>query len=313
MMTKKLLKYSIKIIPLLIGVLAFSQQDAQYTHYMYNMSAINPGYATDDPDLINLGLLHRAQWVGSVGGPTTSTFFAHTTLGNRMEGGISAIHDQIGDVVKETNLFADFAYAIPLSENTKLSFGIKAGATFFSTNFNGFVYSDDLPDPAFANNISKTSPNIGIGAFYFGKQFYVGLSAPNLLASEHLDNDSGIVTSRKEEMHLFFTAGYVYDINERLKIKPAMMAKAVSGAPISLDLTTNVLINDTFEIGVGYRFDDSISGLFNIKVIDSLRIGYAYDYTLSNLGKFNSGSHEIILLFDIGKLGNGYDKSPRFF
>ncbi|TXE18769.1 type IX secretion system membrane protein PorP/SprF [Psychroserpens burtonensis] len=312
-MTKKLITYSIKIILLFVGVLGYSQQDAQYTHYMYNMSVINPGYATDDLDLINLGLLHRAQWVGSVGGPTTSSFFAHTSLGNKIEGGISAVHDQIGDVVKETNLFADFAYAIPFSENTKLSFGVKAGATFFSTNFNGFVYSDDLPDPAFANNLSKTYPNIGVGAFYFGKQFYLGFSAPNLLESEHLDNDSGIVTSRKEETHLFFTAGYVYNINEKIKLKPAMMTKAVSGSPLSLDLTTNVLINDVFEIGVGYRFDDSISGLVNFRVIDSLRIGYAYDYTLSNLGNFNTGSHEIILLFDIGKPGNGYDKSPRFF
>jgi hypothetical protein len=105
----------------------------------------------------------------------------------------------------------------------------------------------------------------------------------------------------------------VYSKNERLKIKPAMMANAVSGAPFCLDLTTNVLINYVFDIGVGYRFDDAISGLVNFRVIDSLRIGYAYDYTLSNLGNFNSGSHEIILLFDIGKLGNGYDKSPRFF
>jgi type IX secretion system PorP/SprF family membrane protein len=312
-MIKQFLTYNIKIILILAGLLGYAQQDAQYTQYMYNMSVINPGYATDDPDAVNLGLLHRAQWIGSVGGPTTSTFFAHTTLGNRMEGGISAIHDQIGDVVKETNLFADFAYAIPISKNTKLSFGIKAGATFFSTNFNGFVYSDDLPDPAFANNLSRTYPNIGIGAFYFGEQFYLGLSAPNLLQSEHLDNDSGIITSRKEETHLFFTAGYVYTLNEGLKIKPAMMAKAVSGAPLSLDLTTNVLINNVFEIGIGYRFDDAISGLVNFRVIDSLRIGYAYDYTLSNLGNFNSGSHEIILLFDIGKLGNGYDKSPRFF
>lgn len=312
-MIKQFLTYNLKFILILAGVLGYAQQDAQFTQYMYNMSVINPGYAKDDPDLVNLGLLHRAQWVGSVGGPTTSTFFAHTTLGNRMEGGISAIHDQIGDVVKETNLFADFAYAIPVSKNTKLSFGVKAGATFFSTNFNGFVYSDDLPDPAFANNISRTYPNIGVGAFYFGKQFYVGFSAPNLLESEHLDNNSGIVTSRKEETHLFFTAGYVYDINERLKIKPAMMAKSVSGAPIALDITTNVLINDVFEIGVGYRFDDAISGLVNFRIIDSLRIGYAYDYTLSNLGRFNSGTHEIILLFDLGKLGKGYDKSPRFF
>lgn len=312
-MTKKILKYYSSILLLVFGIAGYAQQDAQYTQYMYNMSVINPGYATNNPDLINLGLLYRAQWVGSVGGPTTGSFFAHGTLGRRMEGGISIVHDQIGDVVKETNLFADFAYAIPVSETAKISFGIKAGATFFSTNFNGFVYSDPLPDQAFANNLSKTFPNIGIGAFYFSEKFYLGLSAPNLLKSEHLDNDSGIVTSGTEEIHFFLTGGYVFNLKDNLKLKPAFMAKAVSGAPISFDITTNVLINNKFEIGVGYRFDDSISGLANFRVIEPLRIGYAYDYTLSNLGRFNSGSHEIILLFDIGKLGNGYDKSPRFF
>ena len=91
------------------------------------------------------------------------------------------------------------------------------------------------------------------------------------------------------------------------------MTKGVSGAPLSLDLTINALFNNKFEIGIGYRLDDSISGLFNFRVTESMRIGYAYDYTTSNLGRFNSGSHEIFVLFDIGKLGNGYDKSPRFF
>ena len=291
----------------------YSQQDAQYTQYMYNMSVINPGYATDNAELINLGVLYRAQWVGSVGGPTTGSFFVHGVIGNRMEGGISIVHDQIGDVVKETNVFADFAYAIPVNENSKISFGVKAGATFFSTNFNGFVYSDPLPDRAFENNLNKTFPNIGIGAFYFNDKFYLGLSVPNLLKSEHLDNNSGIVTSGSEEMHFFLTSGYVFQLNENLKLKPAFMAKAVTGAPISLDITTNVLINEKLELGVGYRLDDSVSALANFRILEPLRVGYAYDYTVSNLGRFNSGSHEIFILFDIGKLGNGYDKSPRFF
>ncbi|PNQ75295.1 hypothetical protein C1T31_03955 [Hanstruepera neustonica] len=312
-MTKHILKYTFILILILSGMASYSQQDAQFTQYMYNMSVINPGYATDNPNLINLGVLYRAQWVGSVGGPTTGSFFAHGVLGRRMEGGISIVHDQIGDVVKETNVFADFAYAIPVNENSKISFGVKAGATFFSTDFNGFVYSDPLPDRAFENNLNRTFPNIGIGAFYFNDQFYLGLSVPNLLKSEHLDNDSGIVTSGSEEMHFFLTSGYVFNLNDNLKLKPAFMAKAVTGAPISLDITTNVLINDKFELGVGYRFDDSVSALANFRIIDPLRVGYAYDYTLSNLGRFNSGSHEIIILFDIGKLGNGYDKSPRFF
>ena len=129
-----------KIIIALLGLLLwvtdfYAQQDAQYTQYMYNMSVINPGYATDDEETINLGGFYRSQWVGSVGGPSTGSLFAHTSITKRIEGGISIVHDQIGDVVKETNAYADIAYVIPMSTSSKLSFGIKAGATFFSTNF----------------------------------------------------------------------------------------------------------------------------------------------------------------------------------
>lgn len=295
-----------------------SQQDPQYTQYMYNMSVINPGYAKDRPGAIFLGGLYRAQWVGSVGGPTTGTFFIHAPLLNKVEGGLSIIHDEIGDVVKETNVYADVNYVIPVSENNKLSLGIKAGATFFSTNFNGFVYSDPLPDPAFGSNLNRTYPNIGVGAFFFSEKYYLGLSSPSLLKSKHLDNQSGVIATGVEETHLFFTGGYVFDINDNVKLKPAFMTKAVSGAPLSIDFTTNVMFYDKFEIGAGYRFDDSVSALVNFRVAPSLRIGYAYDYTLSNLGKFNSGSHEIMILFDLDKLGlgnnkKGYDKSPRFF
>jgi len=96
------------------------------------------------------------------------------------------------------------------------------------------------------------------------------------------------------------------------------MAKGVEGAPVSIDLTTNVLINNKFEGGVGYRIGDSVSALAGFYVTPSLRIGYSYDYTLSDLKKFNSGSHEVFILFDLGSSrdknsGKGYDKSPRFF
>ena len=307
----------LKITFLLAFVKMHAQQDPQYTQYMYNMSVLNPAYATDDADKINLGGLYRAQWVGSVGGPTTGTFFAHTPVAERVEVGVSIIHDEIGDVVKETNVFADVAYVIPLGEKNKLSFGIKAGASFFSTNFNGFKYTSDLPDPAFANNLSKTYPNVGVGTYYFGENYYIGLSAPNLLRSTHLEKEDGITANGVEEIHYFLTGGYVFQLNDNLKFKPAFMTKAVSGAPLSIDITANFLINNVFEIGAGYRWSDAVSGLVNFRVSPSLRLGYAYDYTLSNLGKFNSGSHEIMILFDINKKGNstkkGYDKSPRFF
>jgi len=319
-MKNKNIKQLIQLGILLLTAFVSAQQDPQYTQYMYNMSVINPAYATDNAGVINLGGLYRTQWVGAVGSPKTGSFFVHAPLAKRVEAGLSIIHDEIGDVVKESNVYADFAYVLPVSDKNKWSFGLKVGATFFSTNFNGFTYSDVLPDLAFASNLSKTFPNIGVGTYYFSKNYYVGFSAPNLLSSKHLENQDGIIRTGSEVVHYFITGGYVFDINDKLKFKPAFMTKAVSGAPIAVDLTANVLINSVLEAGIGYRLGDSFSGLVNFKVSPALRVGYAYDYTVSNLGRFNSGSHEIMVLFDIGKSksnsdsnANGYDKSPRFF
>ena len=318
-MKHKIIKYLLVLLVVFLTSKLSAQQDPQFTHYMYNMSVINPAYATDNADVVNLGGLYRAQWVGIKGAPTTQTFFAHKPLSKRVEVGISFVHDEIGDVVKENNIFADFAYVIPLGETTKLSFGLKAGVTLFDTNFNGFVYTDPLPDPAFQNNISKTFPNIGAGTYLFGSNYYLGFSAPNLMTSRHLETINGHAGSGVESIHFFMTGGYVFTFNgnDNFKLKPAFMAKGVEGAPVSIDLTTNVLINNKFEAGVGYRIGDSVSGLASFYVTPTLRIGYSYDYTLSNLGAFNSGSHEVFLLFDLDlnrlSSAKGYDKSPRFF
>ena len=293
--------------------IAFSQQDPQFTQYMYNMSVINPAYATDDETAINLGLIYRSQWNSSVGGPTTGTFFGHTTLGKRMEGGLSIVHDEIGNVVKNTSIFADFAYVLPMSERTKLSLGIKAGASFFSTNFNGFVFSDPLPDPTFANNISEVFPNVGFGAYFFSDNYYIGFSTPNLLQTEYLESDSGVIAQGSREIHYFLTGGYVFNLSDNVKLKPAFMMKAVSNAPLSVDITANTLLYEKLELGVAYRLDDSWAALANFKVLPSIRIGYAYEQTTTNLGRFNSGTHEFMILFDLSRIGNGYDKSPRFF
>ena len=317
-MKHKIIHYFSAILMVLSSSSLLAQQDPQFTHYMYNMSVINPAYATENKDVINMGGIYRAQWVGIEGAPTTQSFFAHKPLSRKVEMGISIVHDEIGDVVEESNIYADFAYVLSLSEKTRLSFGVKAGVTLFSTNFNGFQYTSPLLDPAFENNISQTFPNVGAGTYLFGDNYYLGFSTPNLLTTKHLENANGIVTTGVEAIHYFFTGGYVFTLNgnDNLKIKPAFMAKGVQGAPVALDLTTSVLINNKFEAGLGYRLDDSVSGLASFYVTPRLRIGYSYDYTLTNLRKFNTGSHEVFVLFDLdlGRLsGKGYDKSPRFF
>ena len=294
-----------------------AQQDPQYTQYMYNMSIINPAYATDDLGVVNFGALYRSQWAGTVGAPNTFTFYAHTPFNERVELGVSFLTDEIGDgAVKESSIFGDFAYVLPMSDDAKLSLGLKAGVTLFETGFNDFQLEsgDFSTDPAFAG-VTRAFPNVGIGAFYFTDRYYVGLSAPNLLSTKHLENDSGIQRLGSEEIHFFLTGGYVYEFNENLKLKPSVLVRAVGNAPLMVDVSANVLFNKRFEAGVSYRLEDALSGMFNFKVTPDLRIGYAYDHTLSNLGNFNSGSHEVFVLFNLDLLGlrQGYDKSPRFF
>ncbi|TDX11447.1 type IX secretion system membrane protein PorP/SprF [Flavobacterium sp. S87F.05.LMB.W.Kidney.N] len=291
-----------------------AQQDPEYTHYMYNMSVVNPAYATGVPAMMNFGGLYRTQWVGAVGAPKTFTFFGHTAITDKVEAGISFISDDIGDgAKKENNVYADFAYVLKLGGQNKLSLGLKAGFSSMQSNFNGFRFTDPQTDFAFSENINATKPNIGVGAYYFRDNLYVGLSVPNLLKSKYIEEKSGVNAFGSEEIHTFLTAGYVFQLNDVLKLKPAFMSKFVKGSPITLDVTANVLYNEKFEFGAAYRIDDSVSALFNINVTPTLRVGYAYDYTLTNFGQFNSGTHEIMLLFDLDLLGKGFDKSPRFF
>lgn len=313
------MKNRIQIIIIFLSIITLSvnaQQDAQFTQYMYNMSVINPAYTTGDIGAVNLGLLHRTQWTSVTGAPKTSTFFAHTPINDKIEVGISFVNDNIGDVVKENNIFGDFAYKLDLEEHGNISFGLKAGVTFYDVDFNGFnLESGDVStDSNFANPIHKSYLNIGTGVYYNTDNYYVGLSIPNILKSKHLDQNNGQYQG-VENSHVFLTGGYVFDINEEFRLKPAFMTKFVKGAPISLDITANVLYQERFELGVGYRINDAFSVLANFKANDELRIGYAYDSTISNLGPFSSGSHEIVILydFDIFGLNKGFDKSPRFF
>ncbi|WP_031428003.1 type IX secretion system membrane protein PorP/SprF [Flavimarina sp. Hel_I_48] len=296
---------------------ARAQQDPELTQYMYNMSLVNPAYATANDGVMSLGALYRAQWVGIDGAPTTATFFAHAPINDRIEMGVNLIHDEIGDVVKETNLNADFAYKLKLSPGTNLAFGLKAGATFFNTDFTRLQLGSgsSSTDLAFDRDISQTYPTLGVGLFYFSDQYYLGASAPNLLNSEHIEERDGVRGFGKETVHYFLTGGYVFDLNPEIKLKPSFMARAVEGAPLSLDLNANVLLYEKLEAGIGYRVGNAITGLVNFEVAEGLRIGYAYDYTTSNLGKYNDGSHEIMLLFDLKFLGltPKYSKSPRFF
>ena len=291
---------------------ANAQQDPQYTQYMYNMNVVNPAYAGSRGTL-SLGLLGRNQWVNVEEAPKTYTFNAHAPVGNKVGVGISAIADEIGPA-KEQNVYADFSYTINTSNVGKLAFGLKTGVTLLDVNLTG----RDLPqvppgeDPFFRENINEAFFNFGAGVFYYTNNFYVSFSVPNILKSEHLDKDIAF-SKAAEEVHYYLTGGYVFDVSSTLKFKPSLMFKGTSGAPLSVDINANFLLYERFELGASYRVEDAVSILFNIAVTSGFRIGYAYDYTISEFSNSETGgSHEIMILYDINFSKKGL-KSPRFF
>ena len=104
--------------------------------------------------------------------------------------------------------------------------------------------------------------------------------------------------------------GYVFDLSDDLKFKPAFLMNYLEGSPLNINLSTNFLISDVFTIGASYRWDNAVSGLAGFQVSNGMFLGYSYDYNTNGLGEFNSGSHEVILKFYLGR-GGGKGKNKK--
>lgn len=287
---------------------SFAQQDPQYTQYMYNTMSVNPAYA-GQRETLSLTALYRTQWVGLEGAPKTVTLGAHTPLRNERIGlGLSVISDQLGPA-SETFVDANVSYTIPVNslQTTKFSFGVKAGFHLLDTDWSEGQFQ--YPDSAFQDDLSLFSPTIGAGAYLHSDKWYFGVSVPNFIETDHYDDFQE--STATEQMHFYAIGGYVFTFSDAFKLKPAFLMKGVSGAPLIADVSVNALLKERFTIGAAWRWDDSVSALAGFQVSDSIYIGYAYDMTTTGLKNYSNGSHEIMLRFEVQKLGKIL--SPRFF
>lgn len=318
MILKKKLLLPLLLLLLVVVEDVTAQQDAQYTQYMFNTLTVNPAYAGSRGQF-SAAALYRAQWVGLDGAPESFSLNLHSPIRNSNLGyGISVVQDNIGDgVVSETYLDAVISYTVDVSLEGKLSFGLKAGGNILNLDFNGLRNFD--VEPVNVDNIeNRFSPNVGLGIYYHTNKFYAGLSAPNLLQTQHFDNSQTAANSvqflSKERINFYLITGYVFDIGGNNKFKPALLTKAVGGAPLQIDLSTSFLFNDKFSIGAAYRWDAAVSALAGFQITDQLMLGLAYDREITELGgtQFNDGSFEIFLRYELVKTFNKL-VSPRFF
>ena len=282
---------------------SFAQQNSQYTQYMYNMSVINPAYSGSSGIPV-VRVAGRTQWVNILGAPRTASFSIDAPVGRSVGLGFSVIHDRIGPV-RENIVTGDFSYTIFTSDEGRLAFGLKGGFRSFDIGTLTTIDPDPINVP-----INRISAVVGAGVFYYTDKFYAGFSSPNLLKTKYDDRDVAVITDANDSAPFYLTSGYVFDITDDIKLKPSTMFKMASGSPISIDISTNLLINNNLEFGLSYRFDDSLAAMIGIQASQKIRFGYAFEYSTSNFGRFNSGTHELLLIY---KFNRRDMKSPRFF
>ncbi|RPH26516.1 MAG: type IX secretion system membrane protein PorP/SprF [Bacteroidales bacterium] len=288
---KAIIKVYLAAVMVLFSLSLFAQQDPIFTHYMFNLSNINPGAAGHN-DLASVMNVNRYQWVGMDGAPRTHSLIADVPIPKFNCGaGLTYLFDKIGPE-STNNIYVDYAYHLKVTENLRLGLGLKAGFRVYSANLNDLSSEND---PQFASNINgKITPNFGVGGFLYSNTYYVGLSSPKVLNHRYVNSTA----SGGEKRHYFLVAGYVVFINKNLLFKPSMMAKYVESAPFSFDINANFLLRNTIWFGMMFRSGDAIGFLTQVQINNKWHLGYTYDYTFSKLRTASKGTHEILLKFE---------------
>ncbi len=294
-----------------LSITLSAQQEVQNSFYMFNSSILNPAYA-GSRDALSVVVDARSQLTGWKGAPKTNSFIMHTPLMNESIGvGLNVVNDVIGPTNK-TALFGDFAYRLRLNKkNDRLCFGIRAGADLIRNNLSSLSVNDAADPLVISNtNFNTNTFNTGAGVYYYGQRFFVGLTAPKIIPNK-LSKDVNFADS-KQVLHYYLIAGYVFKLNSLWDLKPGCAIKYTQNAPISIDGNLSVLFNEKIWFGVMYRHGSAAGANIVYNFTKQLRVGYAYDYSINNMGKYSPSSHEVIIGFDFLSSQKAL-KSPRYF
>jgi type IX secretion system PorP/SprF family membrane protein len=298
---------------LTLGYTAKAQQDYQFTHYMYDKLSFNPGYAGLNKSICGT-IIFREQWSGFDGNPTTALINVHSPV-QMLRGGLgfTYVSDKLGF---ESNNLARLTYSYHMGLGVgDLGIGISAGILQKTITANWIT--PDGTDPALDQSIAVSGesglvPDINFGVFYQQNELYMGLSATHLYAPDLTDLN---ISNAK---HFWITAGYEYSLGPDLKLRPSILAKS-DAASTQLDVNVNVLYKNMIWGGVSYRVSDAIAPMVGYQNNDvgggSLRIGYAYDVTTSQIKGYSNGSHDIMVnyCFSLDKPKPlQKSKNPRF-
>jgi len=290
-----------------------AQQDALFTHYMYNTLGVNPAYA-GSRNALTVTALHRSQWVNFEGAPVTQSLNAHAPLmEDKLGVGFSLLNDKIGPI-KNLVLQGDVAYRMKVNRKDKLVFGLKAGVTVLSGDLTSLTTRDAGDSEFMADVQSSWRPNFGMGIYYQSRLWYAGFSAPKILENRFSSEDDQSLTYIRETRDYYGIAGVLVDMGRRAIFKPTTLVRIAGSSPVSAELTGVFILDKKFSLGMMYRTENAVGALLGYYFSQKFSVGYSFDWSTGNkTGRYNAGSHELMLRYDVHPNGARHVVSPRFF
>jgi type IX secretion system PorP/SprF family membrane protein len=293
-----------------LAVSSFAQQVPLSSQYMMNRLVINPAYA-GELGFYSASLSYRKQWVGLEGAPSTQNISIHgPVLKGKIGLGLIVFRDIIG-VSKENNISGSFAYKIKIKKKETISFGVSASAVFSNNEWSQIV-TTDANDASFTTDSPQyIFPDFSAGIYYNAEKYFLGFSMPMFLQHQlEASSSSYSIKNDFSEYNYLVEAGFKIKLN-KLLIKPSVLSRYLPSSSYQIDFNCLVDIDNTLGLGISYRTKDAVVGLIQFHATDQLIIGYSYDHSISELQKYNNGSHELFLRYDLRYKVKAID--PRFF
>lgn len=291
-------KLYISLLITLSSLAVFSQQDVQFSQFMFDRLSINPAFA-GTMDAYCITFMNRNQWQGfGANPPKTFLLNAHAPVPFLKGGlGLTFYNDKLGYF---TNNKFKLAYSFHKANLGPGNFAAGLSVGNYSSSYDAqWVTPDGLPASTDAsigdnsNNQGKLDFDFGL-YYYDNSKFYIGASFTHL-TNANLDK-LNVLTKR----HFYLMGGYTHEIPSiDLAIKPNFLVKS-DMTKTQYDLNLNVMFKNLVWAGISYRGQDAIAPLAGLQYelpssLGIIKVGYSYDVTTSALKNYSSGTHEIML------------------
>ncbi|MCV6630097.1 MAG: PorP/SprF family type IX secretion system membrane protein [Flavobacteriaceae bacterium] len=272
----------------------FAQQDFNYTLNYFHPNLINPA-VVGKQDVREINLSYRSQWMGVPDAPKTFGFSVAVPT-NSFGFGLSVVKDKVF-VLDQTTVGIDLSYMVQINEKNRLFFGVKGGGSFFDIRLTDAV--EESIDPLFKTDQSFFNPQIGAGMYWQGENYFMSLSVPNFLRKTRYEKQGNNPVQAMDAMHFYLGGGFVFQMSEILDYTPSLLYRYVDGAPSSLDIVQTLTINEKHDVGLQYRFDETVALFGMLAINESVRIGVAYDYPIVKFDNtLDNSSVEILLKYE---------------